>query len=781
MKSTRSTRPLRAERCGAGCADRRSERWRRRRERSGWGTAGAHRRREGAARRARRNDREVRGPEALVRRDQDASSRRPRSSRTRRRRSACSRRPARCTSRRSIEPGRSDQVLRSRSSSSTPHNADAITRLKEMYEKRRDWEKLVRVMEREAELLGRARPRASATSRWRSSRPSASASPRSASTSGRRCSSTIRRIADALTRARGPLRARARMAAARGRARARRSSDATRPRSRRPLLTKLGMIYADKLNDDRGAVSAFQRLLTLDPDDRRAQEQLKRRYVAIKAWDDLEDVLRAERQVGRADPHVRARGRQQGRAEGGAASIAALPRRAPLAAQEKDDRARARRTRRCSSSTPQNLDGSRRALADLRGRERREEARRRLRGPAQARRPSRTERIALLRETGLLYEERLKQAETAFERYLEALLARRRWPSVLREDVERVAPAVERLGSGRRGVPEAIEAAPSEDDQHRSPHARSVACSRRSGRSTRRSRSTAPSTTRSSDHMGAIAALERLYRQTSQVPASSSTIYDRRIELETRSGRASHASRTGAPSLFENELTDADQRRSTRTRAILAEWGDEEQDAYRALDATLREAGRWQDSRRRPSSAASISDRASDEELASLKFRLARVLEQHLGRKPEAARLMSEVVTLAPGARRRAPRARGRSSPTPRSASRLRASSSRSTRSAPSTKTTSARFASSTPARPIATSASSSSARSAPSSTSASAIRRRRSRRTRKRFAKCPRARTRSRISRSSRPNESRSPSSSRSSSRSPAPSRIPFSRAASG
>src|SRR5690606_19486557 len=53
-------------------------------------------------------------------------------------------------------------------------------------------------------------------------------------------------------------------------------------------LNKLGMIYADKLNDDAGAVGAFQRLLALDPDDRRAQEQLKRRYVALKAWDELE-------------------------------------------------------------------------------------------------------------------------------------------------------------------------------------------------------------------------------------------------------------------------------------------------------------------------------------------------------------------------------------------------------------------------------------------------------------------------------------------------------------
>ncbi|MGD8826324.1 MAG: hypothetical protein PVI24_15175, partial [Myxococcales bacterium] len=34
-----------------------------------------------------------------------------------------------------------------------PHDVDAISQLKEMYEKRRDWEKLIRTMEREVELL----------------------------------------------------------------------------------------------------------------------------------------------------------------------------------------------------------------------------------------------------------------------------------------------------------------------------------------------------------------------------------------------------------------------------------------------------------------------------------------------------------------------------------------------------------------------------------------------------------------------------------------------------
>ena len=55
------------------------------------------------------------------------------------------------------------------------------------------------------------------------------------------------------------------------------------------LLLKLGGLYGDKLNDDRGAVRAFKRLLELRPDERRAQEQLKKRYAALRDWDALED------------------------------------------------------------------------------------------------------------------------------------------------------------------------------------------------------------------------------------------------------------------------------------------------------------------------------------------------------------------------------------------------------------------------------------------------------------------------------------------------------------
>ncbi|HMA91344.1 MAG TPA: tetratricopeptide repeat protein, partial [Polyangiaceae bacterium] len=54
------------------------------------------------------------------------------------------------------------------------------------------------------------------------------------------------------------------------------------------VLNKLGQIAGDRLSDDVRAVEAYRALLELVPDDRRAQEQLKKRYVSLGRWDDLE-------------------------------------------------------------------------------------------------------------------------------------------------------------------------------------------------------------------------------------------------------------------------------------------------------------------------------------------------------------------------------------------------------------------------------------------------------------------------------------------------------------
>ena len=68
------------------------------------------------------------------------------------------------------------------------------------------------------------------------------------------------------------------------------------------ILTKLGTIYGDRLNNDEGAVTAWRSLLTIDPNDRKAQEALKKKYLTLGRWDDLE-VFYAE--SGKWDEFIR--------------------------------------------------------------------------------------------------------------------------------------------------------------------------------------------------------------------------------------------------------------------------------------------------------------------------------------------------------------------------------------------------------------------------------------------------------------------------------------------
>ncbi|MBN2801660.1 MAG: tetratricopeptide repeat protein [Deltaproteobacteria bacterium] len=60
------------------------------------------------------------------------------------------------------------------------------------------------------------------------------------------------------------------------------------PDVQKDIYQKLGIIYGDKMSDDEKAVDAWKSLLEIVPDDRRAQEQLKKRYLALQAWDELE-------------------------------------------------------------------------------------------------------------------------------------------------------------------------------------------------------------------------------------------------------------------------------------------------------------------------------------------------------------------------------------------------------------------------------------------------------------------------------------------------------------
>ncbi|MBK9030356.1 MAG: hypothetical protein IPL61_03295 [Myxococcales bacterium] len=71
---------------------------------------------------------------------------------------------------------------------------------------------------------------------------------------------------------------------------------------RADALQRLGLLYTEKLEDTSAAISAWQRLLLVDDQNRRAQDALKKLFVADARWDDLEEFYRTR---GKIDEYVR--------------------------------------------------------------------------------------------------------------------------------------------------------------------------------------------------------------------------------------------------------------------------------------------------------------------------------------------------------------------------------------------------------------------------------------------------------------------------------------------
>ena len=413
-------------------------------------------------------------------------------------------------------------------------------------------------------------------------------------------------------------------------------------------LQKLGMIYADKIGDDEGAVSAFQRLLMLDPDDRRAQEQLKRRFVALKAWDDLEHFYGASEKW---DELIRVLEREaEGKDTTPEQRTELLFRAARLWVEQKGKPERAARAyEKILSKDETNLDA---ALALSPIYEEAGDAKKLVRvyqvRLLHADEPS--ERVHLLRESGLLYEERLRKPADAFASFIEAFKADPT-QEVIREDVARLAETTNGWDTAITAYRDAIEGAVDEDVQVdlRLQLGRLLAQVDQIEESIAQYRAVYEAR---GDNMEAISALETLYRQTESY-GELMDVYARQMELETDPD-ARRQLAYGRASLYESELGDA-ANAIDAYQAILDEWGDDEAAAYAALDRLYENEARWSD-------LAQILERRIDlgpestEELAALKFRHANVLSTHLNERERALELYREVLMLQPehdGARER--------------------------------------------------------------------------------------------------------------------------------
>ncbi|MCB9563808.1 MAG: tetratricopeptide repeat protein [Kofleriaceae bacterium] len=181
-----------------------------------------------------------------------------------------------------------------------PQNAQAIEHLLAVYEKRRDWEKLIRLKESEIER----------------------------SPAGERSAKILEVAQLAATKVKKPelctywwekvveddpnheealgelykLYERAKEWDKLAEVSSRQADIAGDDKSRAEALQRLGLLYTEKLEDSAKAIDAWQKLLALDDNNRRAQDALKKLYVSEGRWDDLEHFYSSR---GKLDEYVR--------------------------------------------------------------------------------------------------------------------------------------------------------------------------------------------------------------------------------------------------------------------------------------------------------------------------------------------------------------------------------------------------------------------------------------------------------------------------------------------
>jgi len=517
-----------------------------------------------------------------------------------------------------------------------PQDVAAIEHLKQMYEKRRDWEKLIRTMQREVDLLPadeqlirycemaelateRLRKPEVCIDLWQKVIDDDPDNPKA-----------LDNLAQLYERAREwePLAKILEKLVARD----------TDVASMKQQLQKLGTIYADKIGNDEGAIGAFKQLLELDPSDRRAQEQLKRRYVSLGAWDELETFYAANEQW---DELIRIVERQAEAEETSPGErIPLLFRAARLWEDKKGKSDRAARVyEKILSADPDNVQAAE-ALTPIY-----EEAHdaRKLVSVLEVRFAHAADdesKVDLLRKIGQVFEERLRQPDVAFERYLEAFSLAPTHDEA-RVDVERLAEEMngwDRLVSGFEsaiaGVPDPHQSVPI-----RLSYGQTLTQLGRIDDAIEQFRLVYEI---ESDNLDALGALGELYVQTQRF-RELLDVYARRIELETDpKARLEFAYRQAR--LLAEALNDTEQAISA-FEGIVSEYGVQQSDACRSLEQLYEAESRWQDLAQLLERRIE-ADPESHEELAALKFRLGRICESQLQDKRRAVELYREVLSL---------------------------------------------------------------------------------------------------------------------------------------
>lgn len=416
------------------------------------------------------------------------------------------------------------------------------------------------------------------------------------------------------------------------------------------IYGKLGQLYGERLNDDQKAVDAWRKLLAINPSERKAQEALKKKYLALGQWDDLE-VFYAE--SGKWDEFIRLLESQESKETDDAAKVSLLMKTAQLwmTQKGKPDRA-ARAYEKVLSLDPSHLAAAE-ALAPIYA------STNNAKGLATAievklqhagRRAEETgegteERVELLREVAGLYETKLKDPEKAFERYLTAFeLAPGDERSA--EDVERAAHGTGGWDALIRTYERTVAKTESDGDVELG-----IALRLRLGRVLLQEVQRVDDALAQfravydadGENQDAIAALEGLYQQTGRFQDLLGIHEKKRDLAATPEDR-----RTALYAIAEIQETRlGDKRGAVDTYRQVVD--DEAMDprALAALDRLYLQLEDWEPY------AEVLRNRilldVPEEELVDLKYRLGSTLEKHLGDAAGALQNYREILFLDPG------------------------------------------------------------------------------------------------------------------------------------
>jgi tetratricopeptide (TPR) repeat protein len=187
-----------------------------------------------------------------------------------------------------------------------PDNPEASQQLLAVYEKRRDWEKLIALREREIAAIADLDQRASKTYEVAKLAATKLKRPDICTIWWEKVLETDPAHEEAIDELE-KLYERAKAWDRLAEICSKKANMAVDAPAQIDALQKLGLLYTDKVVEPRRAIDAWRRLLEVDPEHRRAQDALKKLYVTEGAWDELEAFYRVG---GKLEEYVRVLERQ---------------------------------------------------------------------------------------------------------------------------------------------------------------------------------------------------------------------------------------------------------------------------------------------------------------------------------------------------------------------------------------------------------------------------------------------------------------------------------------